>query len=187
MKTVLMAVIIAAGATPQLRSPAANRAKAEYDRAVAKAKAEYDKAVAAAGEKYAGVLHAEMLKATQAGELDNALAYRQAKEAILNNGPPRPAGNGWWLIRFGNGVERLYCLEGNKSMWVETKDIRWGTCQHANGAIVSLCNDDRVDVITIAGRSLRMLHYIGATISDARGTPHQTATGKPWSLASSLR
>ena len=102
MRTVLMAAIIAA-ATPQFRSPAVNRAKGEYDKAVAKAKAEYDKAVAAAGEKYTRVLHAEMLKATQAGELDNALAYRKEKERVMaaqGGGDLRL--NGTWIVEDDN-------------------------------------------------------------------------------------
>ena len=175
MRTVLMAAIIAAVATPQFRSPTVNRAKGEYDRAVAKAKAEYDKAVAAAGERYAGVLHAEMLKATQVGELDNALAYRKEKERVLHGTqqaalPERRA----FVCPYDNRTTRVYLMSGQRAAYIHAKEVNWtGTIRRDGDALLLDFADGKLDVLRPAGAGWAATHY-----KDAAQYPGGQATAR---------
>jgi len=173
-----MAAIIAT-ATPQFRSPAVNRAKGEYDRAMAKAKAEYDKAVAAAGERYAGVLHAEILKATQAGELDNALSYKKEKERVTGDLVARDlALNGAWIMDDNNGRVRWYVFAGDRAAygWLGPSGLT-GRIRQAGDAYVIPFKDGTTVVVRPRGETLDYVLY-ASEAAKRSNRPGSVAVGR---------
>lgn len=100
----------------QPKSPKAKAALKKYDRAVEKAKADYDRAVAAAAKELNGELDVALKAAMKSGTLDEAKRIEAVGKSIAMPTPDKTSRSieglvGTWEIRYANQTERTYTID----------------------------------------------------------------------------
>lgn len=124
--TVLVAPLLLTADEPKVgqpKSPKARAAITKYDRAVEKAKADYDRAVAAAGKAMLTELELAKKQAMKADNLPEASAIQAVAERTKQEFGERGTTSeesrqapglkgliGKWVVRYGNGAEREYVI-----------------------------------------------------------------------------
>ena len=123
--------MLVAADTPKSAGPRSPKAKAairKYERSVEKAKAEYDRAVAAAAKELKAELDVALKAAMKAGSLEEAKRIESARPSApagQASAPGRGGGGGAaaaagmagrWRVTYVNGSERTYAVDGDGSV-----------------------------------------------------------------------
>ena len=187
-----------AAAVAKLKSAEAKSAVSEYEEAEKKLSAAQAAKQKEYREKLAGMLEDVLKEATAAGNLDDALAIRNAIKALSTGEEPalaaaapggdktRPAPvlkknrldypTGTWTIFYTNGAARTYRFVGKTAVWLDNQGIR-GQMYVQEGNLLLDFNDGKIERLQAGKDSLAVEHWLakGNFLSRA---PSATGTGK---------
>ena len=194
----------AAAAVAKIKSAEAKAAVKEYEGAEKKLSAAQAAKQKEYREKLAGMLEDGLKEATTAGNLDDALAIRNAIKALGTGEEPvlagagaktRPAPEeakarpvpdskknrldypvGTWTIFYTNGAARTYRFVGKTALWLDNQGIR-GQMYVQDGNLLLDFNDGKIERLQAGKDSLTVEHWLakGNFLSRAASA---TGTGK---------